>query len=193
MAVIQISKIQVRRGLGEDLPNLASGEMGWSIDERRLFIGNGTLTEGAPDIGNTEILTIYSPIGAALSNIAIIEDQINVLEANIAALQANVTTTVFSVTLNDFNNVEANANVFIASTTSTLDYRIARGTNYRVGMVKIAQTGDNLVYEEDYTETADVGVRLSFQPYGETIAVRYTTTSTGSDSVFSYYNPKTFL
>lgn len=193
MAVIQISKIQVRRGLGEDLPSLASGEMGWSIDERRLFIGNGTLSEGAPDIGNTEILTIYSPIGAALSNVVIIENQVNGLAANIAALQANSTTILSSVTLNDYNNIASNANVFIGSTTGTLEYRIARGTDYRVGMVKIAQTGDNLVYEEDYTETADVGVQLSFVPFGETIAVRYTTTSTSSDAVFSYYNPKTFL
>jgi hypothetical protein len=57
MAVIQISKIQVRRGLQENLPQLASGEMGWSVDDRRLWIGNGTLSEGAPEEGNTEILT----------------------------------------------------------------------------------------------------------------------------------------
>jgi hypothetical protein len=57
MAVIQISKIQVRRGLQEDLPQLASGEFGWSVDTQRLWIGNGTLVEGAPQIGNTEILT----------------------------------------------------------------------------------------------------------------------------------------
>jgi hypothetical protein len=57
MAVIQISKIQVRRGYQSDLPQLASGEFGWSVDERRLFIGNGTIDEGAPEIGNTEIVT----------------------------------------------------------------------------------------------------------------------------------------
>lgn len=62
MAVIQISKIQVRRGLQENLPQLASGEMGWSVDERRLWIGNGTLAEGAPSIGNTEILTQNSDV-----------------------------------------------------------------------------------------------------------------------------------
>ena len=62
MAVIQISKVQVRRGLQEDLPQLSSGEMGWSVDQRRLFIGNGSLSEGAPNIGNTEILTQYSDI-----------------------------------------------------------------------------------------------------------------------------------
>jgi len=67
MAVIQISKIQVRRGLQENLPQLGSGEMGWSIDERRLWIGNGTLAEGAPELGNTEIVTVNSDISAALT------------------------------------------------------------------------------------------------------------------------------
>jgi hypothetical protein len=42
MAIVQISRIQHRRGLQQDLPQLASGELGWSIDERRLYIGNGT-------------------------------------------------------------------------------------------------------------------------------------------------------
>ncbi len=63
MAVIQISKIQVRRGktLEEGgMPQLASGEIGWSVDEQRLFIGNGSIAEGAPAIGNTEILTQFS-------------------------------------------------------------------------------------------------------------------------------------
>jgi hypothetical protein len=68
MAVIQISKIQVRRGLQENLPQLASAELGWSIDERRLWIGNGTLAEGAPLVGNTEVLTANSDILAALES-----------------------------------------------------------------------------------------------------------------------------
>jgi len=53
----------MRRGLQEDLPeSLASGEIGWSIDQRRLFIGNGTYDEGAPELGNTEILTSRSDV-----------------------------------------------------------------------------------------------------------------------------------
>ena len=62
MAVIQISRIQVRRGLHDNLPSLASAEMGWSLDTRRLFIGNGTVTEGAPVVGKTEVLTEHSDI-----------------------------------------------------------------------------------------------------------------------------------
>jgi polygalacturonase len=57
MAVTQISRIQHRRGLQQDLPQLSSAELGWSIDTRKLYIGNGTLEEGAPTVGITEILT----------------------------------------------------------------------------------------------------------------------------------------
>lgn len=57
MAILQISRIQQRRGLQQDLPQLASAEFGWSLDERRLFIGNGDISEGAPTPGVTEILT----------------------------------------------------------------------------------------------------------------------------------------
>jgi len=60
MAIVQISQIQLRRGLQQDLPQLASAEMGWSLDTRRLFIGNGTLLEGAPTQGVTEVLTEHS-------------------------------------------------------------------------------------------------------------------------------------
>lgn len=65
MAVVQISKIQVRRGQklsGSGLPQLASGEIGWAIDTREMFIGNGSVAEGAPAVGNTKILTEYDDI-----------------------------------------------------------------------------------------------------------------------------------
>lgn len=59
MAVVQISKIQVRRGRKgvSDIPQLASGELGWAVDSQELFIGNGAVSEGAPFVGNTKILT----------------------------------------------------------------------------------------------------------------------------------------
>ena len=68
MAIVQVSRITNRKGLAENLPQLAGAELGWAIDERRLFIGNGTLDEGAPTIGNTEILTQFSDILAEQSN-----------------------------------------------------------------------------------------------------------------------------
>ena len=62
MAIVQISQITNRKGAFSSLPQLAGAELGWAIDTRQLFIGNGTLQEGAPVIGNTEILTEFSDI-----------------------------------------------------------------------------------------------------------------------------------
>jgi hypothetical protein len=65
MAVVQISKIQHRRGRknsGSSLPQLASGELGWAIDTQELYIGNGSVSEGAPYVGNTLILTEHTNI-----------------------------------------------------------------------------------------------------------------------------------
>ena len=60
MAIVQVSRITNRKGLSDNLPQLAGAELGWATDTRQLYIGNGTLQEGAPVIGNTEILTEFS-------------------------------------------------------------------------------------------------------------------------------------
>ena len=62
MAVIEIAKIQVRRGQETitGLPQLDSGEFGWALDSQKLYIGNGSTEEGAPSIGNTEIMTEHT-------------------------------------------------------------------------------------------------------------------------------------
>ena len=65
MPVVQISRIQHRRGIATDLPQLAAGELGWAVDEQKLYIGNGTVADGAPAVGNTEVLTTGSSIFTA--------------------------------------------------------------------------------------------------------------------------------
>lgn len=65
MAVVQISKIQVRRGLknsGIGVPQLSSAEFAWAVDSQELYIGNGSVAEGAPYVGNTKILTEHDNI-----------------------------------------------------------------------------------------------------------------------------------
>jgi len=77
VAVVQISRIQVRRGQknqGSGLPQLASGELGWAIDTRELYIGNGAVSEGAPAVGNTKILTQYDNIFSLADTYAYRED-----------------------------------------------------------------------------------------------------------------------
>ena len=60
MAVVSLSRIQVRRGKkneGSGLPQLASGELAWALDTQEVYIGNGSVAEGAPFVGNTKLLT----------------------------------------------------------------------------------------------------------------------------------------
>jgi hypothetical protein len=72
MAVVEIAKIQIRRGDAKvtGTPNLDSGEFGWAVagtdpesNIPQLFIGNGTEAEGARiGPGSTRILTQYDNI-----------------------------------------------------------------------------------------------------------------------------------
>lgn len=58
MAVIEIARIQVRRGqeLQTGIPQLEPGEFGWAQDTENLYIGK-RISEGASDDENTRILT----------------------------------------------------------------------------------------------------------------------------------------
>ena len=65
VAVVQISRIQVRRGQknqGSGIPQLAGGEFGWAVDSRELYIGNGSVAEGAPAVGNTKLITQHDDL-----------------------------------------------------------------------------------------------------------------------------------
>ncbi len=60
MAIVQISRIQHRRGVADNLPQLAVGELGLAVDTRRIYIGNGGTD--APKIENIELLTASSDL-----------------------------------------------------------------------------------------------------------------------------------
>jgi hypothetical protein len=65
VAVVQISRIQVRRGQanqGSGIPQLAGGEFGWAVDGQELYIGNGSVAEGAPFVGNSKVLTEHDDL-----------------------------------------------------------------------------------------------------------------------------------
>lgn len=80
MAIHQISKIQLRRGRKglNDIPQLASGELSWSIDTQELFIGNGSVAEGAPFVGNTRIITEHDNIFALAGSYSYDSENINI-------------------------------------------------------------------------------------------------------------------
>lgn len=65
MAIVQISKIIHRSGANVDLPQLDTGEIGFSTDTRQVFIGNDPLLyppASITDTTQTEILTEASTI-----------------------------------------------------------------------------------------------------------------------------------
>ena len=155
MAIVQISQIKHRRGTNENLPQLASAELGWSVDTQQLYIGNGTLEEGAPEIGNTEILTQNSPI------------------PGLPATQSQ--TLSFGTTANVVSSAFTSANPGV-----TINYTILRGGNARQGYLRIGQFLSNLAYDEEYTETADVGVTFAVTQIGSSYAqVSAITSNTG--------------
>ena len=192
MAVIQISKIQVRRGLQENLPQLASGELGWSIDERRLYIGNGTLVEGAPTVGITEILTEYSADNN-VANIALLQSNVSILQSYASLTSNNVAKTTL-VLASNIGSATNTALTLTDSLTNLIDYRITRGIEARVGTIKVTQISGNVaVVDDEYTETGDTGVTLSFFAYGNSAVLQYITTNTSTSANLTYYSPRTFV
>lgn len=189
MAVIQISKIQVRRGLEEDLPQLAAGEMGWATDTRKLFIGNGVLgsPDFAPEIGNTEILTVFAADA--------LEVRVDALEANVANLQSNVTSVLSQVGVTSFtlvNNTTANTNVTLSSLNSAvIDYDIKRnGTDIRTGTITVNAYNGTAIYRDEYSEQGDTGVVLNFVSNVSNVSnvtLQYTTSNSGNSATFNYY------
>jgi hypothetical protein len=93
MAVVQISKIQVRRGLknsGIGVPQLSSAEFAWAVDSQELFIGNGSVTEGAPYVGNTKVLTEHDNILELAASYRFAEQDPSITESVARSLQTKL-------------------------------------------------------------------------------------------------------
>jgi len=156
VAIVQISQITNRKGLAENLPQLAGAELGWSTDTRQLWIGNGTLADGAPVIGNTEILTEFSEIPVPAPTV---------------------------VTLADDTAVPATA--FTLSTAAAiLSYVIIRNNTYQTGTIMVAGTANPLDFND--TLIGNTNITLSANYSGGQIQIQYTSTSTGFDAQLKY-------
>jgi hypothetical protein len=184
MAVIQISRIQHRRGLESDLPNLASAELGWSVDTRKLYIGNGTIEEGAPSLGKTEVLTQYSILdftAGFASNIGVIEGNLVVINGNITSLSSRVTNLENGSLGSTGANILAGAvNATISSITSnnaTISYTLGQGAAERTGTITVSRAGGTVSYVEEYTETAVTDVVFTMNANVTTANLNYTATT----------------
>jgi len=99
MAVIEIAKIQVRRGqeLQTGVPQLDPGELGWAQDTEHLYIGK-RISEGASTDENSRILTdrdlenIFNLIGSTVTQAIVYQYRENVsyITANSRTLQSKL-------------------------------------------------------------------------------------------------------
>jgi hypothetical protein len=183
MAIVQISKIQQRRGLQQDLPQLASGEIGWSIDTRKIYIGNGAINEGSPVEGHTEILTEFSILNFTNT----LQANISALQANVTILQGNIVTINSQIAALSSGSFASNSVALLSSTSgslagipapnATIYYTLLQGSKQRTGTILMSRNGTTINYNEDYTETATTDLAFSMTANSTYGILNYTTTS----------------
>ena len=161
MAILQISRIQLRRGLKEDLPQLAGAEMGWAVDTRELYIGN-TTSNASPFPGeSTRILTELDLQGQDffIGNITLLSGAVN----NVAVI---IEPTLSSIIVN---------------------YSLVGATDQRTGSMKISSVGSTVVYEDDYVETGDLGITLTpnVTVTAGNVSLLYTSTATSNVQLYT--------
>jgi hypothetical protein len=171
MAVIQISKIQQRRGQTAltGFPQLASGEFGWSIDTQELYIGNGSVTEGAPAVGNTQLITehninnlfLFTENGYQYAGLSGVEDS----RARVRTIHSK---------LDD----ELNLNDIVDLNTATY-----HTDAFKIGIKIATETGKPLVLPEfDYVVTGTIYIPSNVELRGagpqKTVITNLTTAST---------------
>jgi hypothetical protein len=177
VAIVQVSRITNRKGLAENVPQLAGAELGWAIDERRLFIGNGTLQEGAPVIGNTEVLTEYSDVFSGRTQFSFGDYIVNA--GTSATLANNATTeTVFTI---DADSIPA----------FEVKYMIRRGVLTRTGTYIVVGSTDGTsgtltTSDADAVENGSTGVTFTVTESASTITFAYSSTNTGVTGTLYY-------
>ena len=178
MAIVQVSRITNRKGLAENVPQLAGAELGWAIDERRLFIGNGTLQEGAPVIGNTEVLTEYSDVFSGRTQFSFGDYIVNA--GTTATLANNATTqTVFTI---DANSIPA----------FEVKYMIRRGVYTETGIYNVVGSTDGTsgsgftATPANVVNNGSTGVTFTVSESTSTITFAYSSTNTGVTGTLYY-------
>jgi hypothetical protein len=187
MAVIQISRIQHRRGLQSDLPNLASAELGWSVDTRKLYIGNGTIEEGAPSIGKTEVLTQYSIIDfqtTFAANVTALQSNLVLVNSNVTALSNRVSTlesgSLLSTAVNLLAGASAATITNITANNAVIAYTMGQGSSIRTGSITLSRSASTVSFAEEYTETVDTDVVFTMNANATTASLNYTATTAGN-------------
>ena len=161
MAVVQISKIQIRRGLknsSSGVPQLSSAELAWAIDTQELYIGNGSVAEGAPQVGNTKVLTENDNIIELANSYQFAGDDPGIVGSVFRSLQDKIDEIEVSVLDFGANPDGSTDNVTAFETAFT---QLFRNTNDRYKKVLVIPNGE-------YLFTSDLEIPSNAVIKGET-------------------------
>jgi len=148
VAVVQISKIQIRRGLKNSstgVPQLSSAELAWAVDTQELYIGNGSVAEGAPQVGNTKILTENDNIIELASSYSFASDDPGIVGSVSRSLQDKIDEIQVSVLDFGANPDGSTDNVTAFETAFT---QLFRNTNDRYKKVLYIPNGEYLFTDD---------------------------------------------
>jgi hypothetical protein len=125
MAIVQISKIQIRAGNLVDLPQLDNAEFGWATDTNQLFIGR---TGNNYSDENIEVLTSYSTSGSIAGGAnTTVQFNDQGTSNGVAGFTFNKSTT--TLTVSSGNIITGNLNATSTITALRLISNIATGTS----------------------------------------------------------------
>jgi hypothetical protein len=72
------------------MPQLSSAELAWAVDTQELFIGNGSVAEGAPYVGNTKVLTEHDNILELIGSYKFAEPDLSITASIFRSLQSKL-------------------------------------------------------------------------------------------------------
>ena len=188
MAIVQISRIQIRRGqklTGSGVPQLAGGELGWAVDTRELYIGNGSVSEGSPAVGNSKILTEHD-------NLFSFADQYQYLKGESTMLTGTTPTTPVTRTLQDRLDERVNVKSFDVKGDGidcTTKFQQAIDQLYINTATKGSTTSRVVLYIDAGSYT--ISSSLKIPPHASIIgsgADKVIITQTGNDPIFETVN-----
>lgn len=197
MPIVEIGKIQVRRGKANTdtgLPQLSSGELCWAIDNQELFIGNGSVFEGSPCVGNTRILTErdlngFESLRSRSTQLSVATDELIIKLPLVRSFDGSLTNLVTYIlpyqcvsVLQNFS-IQGEFNIYTDLNSETIELT----NNYQPGAVDPIGDG-NLIFESIYLDQDGQEYLGTLGQIISGIGIRYSTDSLPSlDALLTYY------
>jgi hypothetical protein len=150
-----------------------------------LYIGNGTLDEGAPVEGRTEILTEFSIIDFTSGFAGVISStqaNVAVLQANLVAVNNQVAQVQAGVLSNTASTISSNVSTTTTGTifasgvsNGIITYIATQGSAVRSGRISYSYDSSlsTVIYDEEYSQTGPTTFSLSLTANTTAVTLNY--------------------